>query len=99
MGRNGIGVRWRTDFDYNWLSDRSGRRKLKMKKDELEAYKLRKYSEADKKTKVDATKVMSVEELATVYHIPGTAVVTPNLTRVESNRKEAPANLPTGNLQ
>ena len=67
-----------------------------MKKDELEAYKLRTYSEAEKKSKVDAKKVMSVEELATIYHIPGTAVVTPNLSRVESNRKEAPANLPIG---
>jgi len=96
IGRNGLGVRWRTDFDYNWLSDRSGKKKIKMKKDELEAYKLRTYSEAEKKSKVDAKKVMSVEELATIYHIPGTAVVTPNLSRVESNRKEAPANLPIG---
>jgi len=98
IGRNGMGVRWRTDFDYNMFSDYSGKKKLKMKKDELEAYKKREYSEADKKTKVDAAKVMSVEELATIYHIPGTSVVTPNLSRVESNRKEAPANLPIGNM-
>lgn len=94
IGRNGIGVRWRTDFDYNWFSDRSGVKKLNLKKKELEAYKARTYSAGDKKNKVDDTKVMSVEELATIYHIPGTSVVTPNLSRVESTRKEAPANLP-----
>jgi hypothetical protein len=94
LGRNGLGVRWRTDFDYNWFSDFSGNKKKAMKKKELEAYKKRAYSAGDKKKKVDAAKVMSVEELATLYHIPGTIVVTPNLSRVESTRKEAPANLP-----
>jgi hypothetical protein len=69
-----------------------------MKKNELEAYKKREYMEADKKTWVDTAKVFSCEELATMYHIPGTSVVTPNMSRVESNRKEAPANLPIGNF-
>ena len=97
IGRNSVGPRWRTDFDYNWISDRSGMKKVKMKKNELEAYKKREYFEADRKTHIDSPKVFSVEELATMFHIPGTSVVTPNLSRVESNRKEAPANLPTGN--
>jgi hypothetical protein len=98
IGRNAVGPRWRTDFDYNWLSDRSGKKKMKMKKDELEAYKKREYSEAEKTSKVDTVKIFSTEELATMYHIPGTTVVTPNLSRVESTRKEAPANLPVGNF-
>jgi hypothetical protein len=96
MGRNGIGVRWRTDFDYNFISDRSGAKKLAMKKRELEAYKKRHYYHEDKKGKADVPKIMSVEELATIFHLPGTSVVTPNLARVENTRKEAPANLPTG---
>tara|TARA_B100000508_G_C11462606_1_gene279955 strand:+ start:2021 stop:3340 length:1320 start_codon:yes stop_codon:yes gene_type:complete len=96
IGRNGMGVRWRTDFDYNWFSDFTGKKKITLKRNELEAYKARSYTEGDKKTKVDAAKIMSAEELATFYHIPGTSVVTPNLTRVESARREAPANLPTG---
>jgi len=98
IGRNSVAPRWRTDFDYNWLSDRSGNRKIRMKKRELESYKKREYIEADKKTWVDTAKVFSVEELATMFHIPGTSVVTPNMSRVESNRKEAPANLPIGNF-
>jgi hypothetical protein len=94
IGRNGIGVRWRTDFNYNFISDITGARKLLMKKTELEYYKARYYLAGDKKTFADSEKVFSVEELATMWHIPGTTVVTPNLVRVENTRKEAPANLP-----
>ena len=94
LGRNGIGVRWRTDFDYNFISDFSGRRKLNMKKWELEYYKSRFYLYSDKKGGGDKEKCCSVEELATMFHIPGSAVVTPTLSRVESLRKEAPSNLP-----
>jgi len=97
IGRNGLGVRAKTEFDHAWFQDRSGKKQEKLKKDELEAYKARTYEESDKKGKADATKIMSVEELATLYHIPGSVVVTPNLSRVESTRKEAPSNLPTGN--
>ncbi len=91
--RNGIGVRWRTDFDNNMLSDWSGKKKIKMKKDELEAYKLRAYSPAGEN---DKPKVMSVEELATIWHIPGSSVSTPGLGRIVSTRREAPPNLPVG---
>lgn len=96
VGRNGLAPRWRTDVDYQFFQDRTGAKRKAMKKREVEYYKARYYTEGDKKTKNDSPKVMSVEELATVYHIPGTSVVTPTLTRVENTRKEAPANLPTG---
>lgn len=96
IGRNGIGVRWRTDFDYNFFSDYSGKRKIAMKKRELEEYKKRYYYRSDAKNFADNPKIMSVEELATIYHIPGTSVVTPTLARVESTRKEPPPNLPIG---
>lgn len=94
LNRNGLGIRWRTDFDYNWFSDYSGKRKKAMKKDELKQYKLRKYSNGNRK--VDAAKVLTVEELATIYHIPGRSVVTPGLGRIPSIRSEAPPNLPIG---
>jgi len=97
IGRNGLGVRGKTEFDNPWFQDRSGAKQKAMKKKELEAYKSRSYEEFDKKKKVDATKVMSVEELATIYHIPGSVIITPNLSRIESARKSAPANLPIGN--
>ena len=96
IGRNGIGVRWRTDFDYNRISDPSGRRKLALKKKELAYYKSRYYYYQDRKDRADQEKVFSVEELATMFHIPGSSVVTPSLSRITSTRKEAPGNLPTG---
>jgi hypothetical protein len=98
IGRNGVGVRWRTDFDYNFFSDRSGSRKNSLKKSELHDYKVRSYTQRDLKPKsrLDAMKVFSVEELATMFHIPGSSIVTPGLPRITSTRKEAPANLPTG---
>jgi hypothetical protein len=98
IGRNGIGPLWRTDFNYNFFQDISGKRKMAAKKTELEFYKARYYLPGDKKTFYDKEKLMSVEELATMFHIPGSSVITPNLGRVETTRKEAPANLPTGSF-
>lgn len=94
IGRNGLGARWRTDFDYNWFSDFSGKRKMRLKKEEFEYYKARAYETRDVKGGADAPKVFSAEELATIYHIPGRAIVTPGVSRVPSTRREAPANLP-----
>lgn len=98
IGRAGMGPIWRTDFDYNFFQDFTGSRKIQMKKNELEFYKARYYTEGDKKNKIDRERLMSVEELATFYHIPGTSVITPGLNRVENTRREAPANLPIGIL-
>jgi hypothetical protein len=98
IGRAGLGPMWRTDFDYNFFQDFTGERKIKAKKNELEYYKARYYTEGDRKSKVDRERIMSTEEIATIYHIPGTSVVTPSLSRVENTRREAPANLPIGNF-
>lgn len=94
--RNGLGVRWRTDFDYNWFSDYSGRRKLALKKSELDEYKKRKYTVRESESKADEPKIMTCEELATIFHIPGRSVVTPGLSRIPSTRKAPPPNLPIG---
>jgi len=92
--RNGLGVRWRTDFDYNWFSDWSGRKKMELKKKELEDYKKRVYTVREPISRVDELKIFTAEELATIYHIPGSSVITPGLSRIPSARREAPANLP-----
>jgi hypothetical protein len=99
IGRNRVGVVWRSDFDYNWFSDFSGAKKLAWKKKELIDYKLRDYNpraKPDGGSKSDDMKVFSAEELATMFHIPGSSVVSPSLPRIMSARKEAPSNLPTG---
>lgn len=40
--------------------------------------------------------MLSVEELATLYHFPGSVAQTPTFERIPSATVEAPANLPTG---
>jgi len=40
------------------------------------------------------TFVLNIEELATIYHFPGSVVRTPSLGRIESKKSEPPAGLP-----
>ncbi len=93
LNRNAIGVRWRTDFDWPMFQDRKGRRTAAYKKQELDEYKRRAYTHHNRN---DKSKVMTTEELATIFHLPGKVAVTPSLARLPSKRAEAPANLPTG---
>lgn len=89
-GRNGLGVNWRTDFNYKFFSDPFGKIIPALKREELAMYKMRKY--------YGKIKVISAEELATLFHLPGKVALTPTLNRVPSTRGEAPSNLPTGTL-
>lgn len=98
VGRNKIGMGWRTDFDYKFFQDFSGARRAAYKRKELDYYKSRLYIPFEVRRGSDSPKVMSVEEIATIFHIPGSSIVTPALTRVESLRRDAPGNLPVGNL-
>lgn len=93
LNRNAIGPRWRTDVDWPWWEDRSGHKREHMKKHELAAYKRREYHPEGK---ADTPKVMTVEELATIFHLPGKVAGTPTLARIPSKRGEAPSNLPVG---
>jgi hypothetical protein len=95
LNRNGLGVRYKTEIDYAMFKDFSGGKQTNMKKGELEAYKSRSYSPDGE---ADAAKVLSVEELATIFHIPGSSILTPGLSRIPSTRRTAPNNLPVGNL-
>lgn len=58
----------------------------------LAAYKRRSYFYPPYTGKV---MVLNSEELATLYHFPGSVAATPTLERVPSKKAEAPANLPT----
>ena len=89
--RNGFGLKWRTDFDWNWWQDPKGRRRARYKKTEFREYKLRYFN---KKENGDKPFILSTEEIASLYHPVGEVVRTPTLERVPSARAEAPANLP-----
>ena len=97
IGRNEIGMRWRTDFNHNWLSDPFGKRVAAYKKTELIDYKLRRHNNRAVGL-LDKWCLFSTEEIATMWHLPGRVALTPTLTRVTSTRSEAPANLPTGQV-
>ncbi|MFT5849595.1 MAG: hypothetical protein ACI9H6_000404 [Patiriisocius sp.] len=93
--RNGIGIRWRTDFNYNFISDPFNKKRPALKKAELKEYKTRKLY---KKSGGMSYKIMTAEEMATIFHLPGGVAITPTLNRVTSTRSDAPSNLPTGKL-
>jgi hypothetical protein len=83
-------MRWRADFNYNFISDPRRKRGMHLKKEELYLYKSRQWFRH--------FKIMSAEEMATIFHLPGTVAFTPTLNRIPSTRGEAPNNLPIGNL-
>lgn len=82
--------RWLNGFDYPWMDFRDMRQNW-LRGLALDAYKRRSYFFEPYKTKWN---ILNTEELATMYHFPGSTVKTPTLTRVMSKKSEAPANLP-----
>jgi len=90
-------TKWMMQFDdYPW---EFGVEKLKNKvrRGLVEAYRRRLFfhDPFSHGLSLDDTMVMSTEELATIFHIPSSAVQTPSLGRIQSATGEAPANLPT----
>lgn len=78
-----------TSFDYPWQDFRDMRlnkRRIKM----LNYYKKRKFFGVSGR----GVFAMSIEELATMYHFPGSSVTTPTFSRIMSKKSEPPANLP-----
>ncbi|MAZ56447.1 hypothetical protein CL653_01515 [bacterium] len=95
IGRNMIGVKWRTDLHYKDLIPGSYRKIEAFKAQEFKEYKLRLYFP---KEQGDYPKIFTAEELASIYHLPGKVALTPSLSRVGSTRGEAPSNLPISDL-
>lgn len=78
-------------FLYPW-QDFMGMRKASLKRKLYDAYVQRQYFYPPFKHRHVA---LNVEELASVWHLPGRVARTPTLERMTSRRGEAPANLPT----
>lgn len=95
-GRNGIGIKWRTDFGYKDLIPGGKKHEIAgLKRQELKEYKLRKFFPKSEATNY---KIFTAEELATMFHLPGQVALTPTLERIASTRAEAPPNLPIGDF-
>ncbi|HBB65475.1 MAG TPA: hypothetical protein DCZ84_02470 [Candidatus Vogelbacteria bacterium] len=77
-------------FNYPW-QDPWGWRELKLKKRILRAYRERGWFYSPYKI---LPFVLNTEELATIFHFPGSSVETPTFGRIESRRGEPPPNLP-----
>lgn len=83
----------------NWHSNLQGQpwedyknfRRNKYARLALTAYKMRSYFYQPFKAK---PMVLNSEELATIYHFPGSVAATPGLERVPSKKAQAPTNLP-----
>ena len=93
VGRATIGVKWRTDFNYKWFSDPFGTRIAAAKEQEHREYKMRLFVP---KNMGDNPKYFTTEEIASIFHLPGSVALTPTLERVPSTRSQAPSNLPIG---
>lgn len=79
-----------TSFDYPW-QDPTGNRLLRLKASFFDAFVNRGFFFPPfNKTPF----ILNTEELATIYHLPGSVAETPTLGRIESRRGEPPGNLP-----
>ncbi|MDB5239319.1 MAG: hypothetical protein JWO00_654 [Candidatus Parcubacteria bacterium] len=77
-------------LDYPWEDYKDTKRNYYSKR-VLMAYRRRSAFYPPYKSK---TMVMNTEELATIYHFPGSVAATPSLDRVPSKKGTAPGNLP-----
>lgn len=90
---NGFRLSWFTDFDNPWEDFRRIRRN-KRERQLIDAYKLRSFFNPPYKFFKQKPFILTTEEIATIFHLPGRNVTTPTLGRITSKKGEAPANLP-----
>ena len=79
--------------EYPW-ADFHEMKKRRLQRTHLDAYKRRSFFDVPYKHLNGKPYVLTVEELATIFHFPGATATTPSLARVPSKKAEAPANLP-----
>lgn len=90
---NGFKLGKCTSFDYPW-QDFRGTRTTYFQKKFLSAYKQRSYFQAPYKHLGCDPYILNTEELATIYHFPGSVATTPTIQKSMSKKGEAPPNLP-----
>ncbi|OHA16833.1 MAG: hypothetical protein A3C79_00695 [Candidatus Taylorbacteria bacterium RIFCSPHIGHO2_02_FULL_45_28] len=82
---------WHNRLSDPW-QDYKDIRRNRYAREGLAMYKRRSYFYAPREGK---SLVLNTEELATIYHFPGSVAATPTLERLPSKKTEAPSNLPT----
>jgi hypothetical protein len=90
---NGIKPVWFTGLAYPW-QDFGGARKRRRQRMIFDAYKRRSFFHEPYKFFKARPFVLTTEELATVFHFPGSVATTPTVPRVVSKKTTAPPNLP-----
>ena len=99
---NGFKISNKTGFDVPW-QDYKGIRATELRHEMLDAYKLRSYfyPPHDKKFDLKALSkiervpfILNSEELATIFHFPGSVSETPTFKRMTAKKSEPPTNLP-----
>lgn len=81
---------WHLSLGDPWL-DYKNIRRSRYSREALAMYKRRSYFYGPYEGK---PLILNTEELATIYHFPGSVAATPTLERLPSKKAEAPANLP-----
>ena len=90
---NGIKRGWLSGYEYPW-QDFGGGKTLSAKKEIFDAYRTRSYFHSPHKYFAEKPFILMTEELATIFHFPGSVAQTPNLARIPSKKSDAPSNLP-----
>jgi hypothetical protein len=90
---NSFSPKLTTSFDYPW-QDPTGSRLSKIKRSLFYAYRQRSFFHPPYRNYHGKPFILSAEELATIFHFPGSVAATPTLVRTPSKKAEAPANIP-----
>lgn len=83
-------TRYLYGFQYPW-EDYKGMRQDRQRRRVVDAFRRRSYFHYPYKTQ---SFVLNIEELATMYHFPGSDVKTPTVSRIPSKKSDAPSDLP-----
>lgn len=90
---NGFKPGKNTDFDYPW-QDFLRKRRNKKEKKMLDAYKRRSFFHVPYRHHTQKPFILNTEELATIFHFPGSVATTPTIQKTMSKKAEPPPNLP-----
>lgn len=90
---NGLRPDWMNSFDHPW-KDFNDIKKMDGWRTHLDAFKRRSFFNVPYRHMNGKPFILTTEELATIFHFPGSAVTTPTLSRAPAKKAEPPANLP-----